>query len=204
MIRRPPRSTLFPYTSVDLGGRRIISAEAQLASIADDIPYHTPDLDARMRAGLFGPDDIAHLPVVGAALAQARRASLDVPPPRLRHETIRRVINVFVTDLIEETRRRITALDPASADAIRRAKRPMVAFTAQIDAANRAIKEFLHARMYKHWRVNRMTAKTRRVTEELFRLLHADTSLLPDGWRTLAGEGDAKRAALVVADYIAG
>ena len=46
-----------------------------------------------MRAGLFGPEEIAHLPLVGEALRQARLSSLDVPPPRLRHETIRRVIN---------------------------------------------------------------------------------------------------------------
>ena len=58
--------------------------------------------------------------------------------------------------------------------------------------------------MYRHWRVNRMSSKSRRVTEEVFSLLHADTSLLPDGWRTLAGVGDAARAALVVTDYIGG
>ena len=33
-----------------------------------------------------------------------------------------------------------------------------------------------------------MTAKARRLTEELFRLLHADPSLLPDDWRARAGE----------------
>jgi dGTPase len=180
------------------------SAEAQVAAIADDIAYHSHDLDDGIRAGLFGPDDIQHLPVVGPALAQARRSSLDVPPPRLRHETIRRVINVFVTDLVDEAKRRLAALDPADADAIRRAKKSVIGFTKPTDEANRAVKEFLHARMYRHWRVNRMTAKSRRVTEELFRLLHGDTSLLPDGWRALAGEQEGKRAATVVADYIAG
>ena len=99
------------------------SAEAQVAAMADDIAYHSHDLDDGMRAGLFGPDDIAHLPVVGASLVLARRSSLDVPPARLRHETIRRVINSFVTDLTTESRRRIKALDPADADAIRRAAR---------------------------------------------------------------------------------
>ena len=44
------------------------------------------DLDDGLRAGLFQMDDLAHLPVVGDALRQARFASLDVPPPRLRHE----------------------------------------------------------------------------------------------------------------------
>jgi dGTPase len=180
------------------------SMEAQVAAAADDIAYHSHDLDDGMRAGLFGPDDIGHLPVVGGALAEARRSSLDVPPPRLRHETIRRVINAFATDLVAETRRRLVKSDPASADAVRRMKQPMVAYSPAMAEANRAIKEFLHARMYRHWRVNRMSSKSRRVTEALFQLLHEDTSLLPDGWRALAGSGDAARAALVVTDYVGG
>ena len=180
------------------------SLEAQVAAMSDDVAYHSHDLDDGMRAGLFGPEDIRHLPVVGEALARARVASLDVPPPRLRHETIRRVINHFATDLVEETERRLARAEPDSVEAVRRAKKAMVGFSPAMAEANRAIKEFLFARMYKHWRVNRMTAKSRRVTEALFQVLHEDTSLLPDGWRSLAGEGDAARSALIVTDYVAG
>ena len=53
-------------------------------------------------------------------------------------------------------------------------------------------------------RVNRMTTKARVLTTELFRLLHADTSLLPDDWRARAGEPGMPRAATIVGDYIAG
>ena len=70
--------------------------------------------------------------------------------------------------------------------------------------ANQAIKDFLFARMYRHWRVNRMSAKARRLTEELYRLLHADPSLLPDDWRARAGEGGTQRSATIVGDYVAG
>jgi dGTPase len=178
--------------------------EAQVAAMSDDIAYHSHDLDDGMRAGLFGPDDIGHLPVVGAALISARMASLDVPPQRLRHETIRRVINGFATDLVQETRRRLAKADPQTSDAVRRAKHPMVAFSPAMAEANHAVKEFLYARMYRHWRVKRQAAKSRRVTEALFQLLHDDASLLPDGWRALAGEADPARAALIVTDYIAG
>jgi dGTPase len=172
--------------------------------MSDDIAYHSHDLDDALRARLFGPEDIAHLPVIGEALSAARISSLDVPPPRLRHETVRRVIDVMVTDLVTETRRRIAKLAPRDAQAIRAAKQPVVAFSPRIAEANRVIKDFLHARMYRHWRVNRMSTKARRVTEELFRMLHADPSLLPDDWRARAGEGGTNRAAGIVCDYIAG
>ncbi len=180
------------------------SVEAQVAAMADDVAYHSHDLDDGMRFGLFGPEEIAHLPIVGEALGEARRLSFDMPPQRLRHETIRRVIHVLISDLVMETQARLAALAPGSADAVRRAKKPVVAFSPRIGQANYAIKEFLRARMYRHWRVNRMTAKARRLTEALFALLQADPSLLPDGWRAQAGEGQPAQAAQVVCDYVAG
>ena len=76
-------------------------------------------------------------------------SSLDVPPPRLRHETIRRVIDVMVTDLIAETRRRLAKLAPHDADAVRRAKQRVVAFSPPMAEANQVIKDFLNARMYR-------------------------------------------------------
>jgi dGTPase len=203
-LRRPPAyiadySERFPLDLATHAG-----AEAQVAALADDIAYHSHDLDDGLRARLFAPEDLVHLPVVGPALAEARRVSLDMPPPRLRHETIRRVIDAFVTDVVGETGRRLAALEPADADAIRHARQPVVAFSASMAEANRVIKEFLFARMYRHWRVNRMTSKARRLTGELFALLHAQPELLPDDWRARAGEGGGARAAAVVGDYIAG
>ncbi|MSO90314.1 MAG: deoxyguanosinetriphosphate triphosphohydrolase [Acetobacteraceae bacterium] len=203
-LNRPP-----PYIAeydqrhkLNLGSHA--GAEAQLAAMADDIAYNGHDLDDGMRARLFGPEDISHLPIVGAALAQARRASLDVPPSRLRHETIRRVINAMVNDLISETRTRLAKMGPKDADAVRRAKSPVVGFSPMMVEANRVIKDFLMARMYRHWRVNRMTTKARKLTAELFCLLHADPALLPDDWRVRAGEAGTAKAAAIVCDYIAG
>ena len=203
-VRRPP-AYVADYNAVHpLELDTYAAAEAQVAALSDDIAYHSHDLDDGWRAEFFTPADLHHLPVVGEALAEARRASLDMPPPRLRHETIRRVINRLVNDLVAETGRRIAALDPAGPDDIRHASGPVVGFSEKMAEANRVIKEFLFARMYRHWRVNRMTAKARRVVADVFALLHGHTGLLPDDWRARAGEGDSSRAAAVVCDYIAG
>ena len=203
-LKKPPAYVLDYTARHDLELATFASAEAQVSALADDIAYHSHDLDDGWRANLFSTTDLAHLPVVGEALAEARLASLDVPPPRLRHETIRRVIHALVTDLVAETRRRIADLGPRDADAIRAAKAPVVAFSPPMAEANRAIKDFLFARMYRQWRVNRMTAKARRLTGEVFSLLHADTALLPDDWRGRAGEPGTARAATTVADYVGG
>jgi dGTPase len=180
------------------------SAEAQVAAIADDVAYHSHDLDDGLRARLFTVDDLKHLPVVGESLASARMSSLDVPPPRLRHEMLRRVINAMVSDLIAESGRRLAKLDPESSDAIRRHKQRVISFGPAMADANQAIKDFLFSRMYRHWRVNRMAFKAKRLTEELFRLLHTDPTLLPDDWRVRAGEGGLQRSATTVGDYVAG
>jgi dGTPase len=203
-LRNPPHYIAEYNEKHKLGLNTHASAEAQVAALSDDIAYHSHDIDDGLRARLFSVEDLGHLPVVGEALSAARVASLDVPPPRLRHETIRRVIDTLITDLIGETRQRLKKLDPSDVDAVRRSKSKVVAFSPAIAEANQVIKDFLNARMYRHWRVNRMTTKARVVAGELFRLLHDDTSLLPDDWRARAGEGGTQRAAGVVSDYIAG
>jgi dGTPase len=204
-LRRPP-----PYVAeyderhkLDLNTHA--SAEAQVAALADDIAYHSHDLDDGLRARLFAVEDIAHLPLVGESLAAARLSSLDVPPPRLRHETIRRVINAMIIDVVQETRRRAAELQPADADAVRKASKPVVGFSTAMAETNRVIKEYLYARMYRHWRQKRMHLKARRLTAELFSLFHVEPGLLPDDWRARAGEAPGTpRAAAIIADYIAG
>ncbi|GBQ32287.1 deoxyguanosinetriphosphate triphosphohydrolase [Gluconacetobacter sacchari] len=185
------------------------SVEAQIAAMADDIAYHAHDLDDGMRAGLLDLADLADLPVVGAALAQVR--ALAAGPgedlhlqDRMRHETIRRVINALAVDLTEQTRRNLADLAPGSPDDVRRARAPVVAYSPAMARDNGAIRTFLYARMYRHWRVNRMTRKARMAVESIFSILAEDISLLPDAWRQEARATDATGARRIVADYIAG
>jgi dGTPase len=57
--------------------------------------------------------------------------------------------------------------------------------------------------MYRHYRVNRMSSKARRVVRDLFRLFLAEPECLPGEWRALAG-GSEPETARIVADYLAG
>ncbi|MBR0649476.1 deoxyguanosinetriphosphate triphosphohydrolase [Roseomonas terrae] len=187
---------------LDLGTHA--SAEAQVAALADDIAYNNHDLDDGLRARLFTLEEVAALPLVGEALANARAAMPDMPPERAAPEMIRRVINMMVLDVVAETRRRVALLAPTTVDDIRRAGGPVVAFSTAMAEANLALRDFLFTRMYRHWRVNRTMAKSKRVVQLLFSLLHGGPQMLPPAWRGRAGDAGSPRCALVVCDYIAG
>jgi dGTPase len=117
---------------------------------------------------------------------------------------IRRVINRMVGDVVAESRRRLAALGPASVDEIRRAGQPVIAFSPALAEANLPVRDFLFTRMYRHWRVNRTMAKSKRVVQMLFSLLHGGPQMLPPLWRARAGDAGSAQCALVVCDYIAG
>ncbi len=178
------------------------SAEAQVAAFADDIAYNTHDLDDGLRARLFEPEDILHLPVIGELLQAAQ--SLTTAQNRVRHELSRAVINTLVHDALRESTRRLEALSPTCADDIRAASGPVIGFSDEISAANRALKKFLFERMYRHWRVNRQTHKAEHVTRTLATLLLRQPELLPDDWRERAGRPETPQAAATVRDYVGG
>lgn len=180
------------------------SAEAQVAALADDIAYHSHDLDDGLRAALFTFADIESLPVVGDCLAEVRGLYGALPDSRLRHETIRRVLDRLIRDVVAESSRALQRLAPSSAEDIRHAPGPVIAFSPPMAEANRTIKTFLFAHMYRHWKVSRMAAKARKMTAALATLFLEEPNLLPDEWGPRAGAAGSRGAAETVRDYIAG
>jgi dGTPase len=203
---RPVPATIADYCAIkqDLELDTWPGPEAQAAALADDIAYNNHDIDDGLRAGLFSIDDLADVPLVGPVFAELTRRHPGLESGRLIHESIRRLIDLMVTDLIEETRRRLRASQPKSAAELRRLARPVVAFSAAMAENDWALKRFLFEHMYRHEKVNQMTARARRVVGDLFELYMGTPAHLPADWRALFGERDGDGKARIVADYIAG
>ena len=187
-----------------LGLDTFAGAEAQVAALADDIAYNNHDIDDGLRAGLFAVADLAEVPLVGPVFRSVAARYPGIEEPRLIHEAIRRVIDHMVGDLIAETRARLAASGVGSAAEVRAAAAPVAAFSAEMRKNDRALKDFLYERMYRHYRVNRMSSKARRVIHDLFGLYLAEPECLPGEWRALAAGPDEPQTARVAADYLAG
>ena len=178
--------------------------EAQVAALSDDIAYNNHDLDDGLRAGLFAVADLADVPLVGPVFHEVATRYPGLEEPRLIHEAIRRMIDRMARDMVEETRSRLADSGARSADDVRTLGRPVAAFSDAMRDNDRALKRFLYERMYRHYRVNRMSHKARRVVRELFQLFIAEPECLPSEWRAAASCDDAASRARTVADYLAG
>jgi dGTPase len=180
------------------------SGEAQVAALADDIAYNNHDIDDGLRAGLFTVEELDAVEPVARIFHEVERQYPDIDEPRLIHEAIRRLINRMVTDLINQTRQNIASEHIEEVGDIRSLGKPLVAFSPEMQETNQQLKAFLMERMYRHYKVNRMASKARRVIKDLFEFFLAEPECLPTAWRGLAGAPKTAKTAMVVADFIAG
>lgn len=187
-----------------LGLSTFASLEAQVAALADDIAYNAHDIDDGLRARLFHVEDLRDVDFIRDMLAEIDRAYPGLERSRVIHELGRRLITRFVEDVGQESARRLAAASPADVNAVRHAAQPLIAFSAECVAADKAIKGFLYPRMYRHDHVMRIRRQADKVVEDLFRLFFAEPDRMPQDWcQGLDVQDEAKRARRV-ADYIAG
>ena len=188
----------------DLELSTFASAEAQVAALADDIAYNNHDVDDGLAAGLFTPEDLLDVPLIGPELADVRHEFPGLDAPVQRYEAVRRLIGVMVDDVLDETRRRASASGVDSAEAVRALGRPLVGFSPQRLEQLAALRRFLMERMYRHARVNRTRSQARRMLRQMFELFMAEPDVLPaERYAAQAGR-DAAGRARAVCDYIGG
>ena len=177
------------------------SLEAQTAALADDIAYDAHDIDDGLRAGLFNLAELRRVPFVAGIVAEIEALHPGLEEARLIHEVVRRVITRFIEDAIGESRRRIAEARPATPGDAERAERPLVGQSGTFETADREIKAFLFAHMYRHPQVQAVRVKADAIVRRLFSAYMSDPNAMPPGWAARADAGDPARA---VADYIAG
>ena len=196
----------------DIGERFIKNTqpglEAQLANVADEIAYNNHDVDDGLRAGLLTIEQLNEVRLFRDQHDIVKRLYPELAARRTIHEIIRRMINRQVADLIEHTRDAITEAGVGTADAIRQHREALVTFSPAMRDMNLELKRFLRTHLYQHYRVQRMTAKAKKVIRELFDAFIDDARLLPPDPYARASqyqvnEGSDGRAR-AIADYIAG
>jgi dGTPase len=182
--------------------------EAQIANLADEIAYNNHDVDDGIRAQLVGLEELRETRLFRRQLEIVTAKYPGLGERRLIHEVIRRMINHIVVDLIRTSQERIEAVRPASIDEVRSQSNPLIALSDDAREEHAELMQFLRERLYRHYKVLRMTSKARRVLKELFEAFFTDIQLMPPEHREAAARGETSQGASgrarAVADYIAG
>jgi len=144
------------------------------------------------------------VPLVGDFLRDIRRRYPGLDRGRTIHELTRRLITAMVEDVIATGIAGLEAIGARSAADVRAADHAVVAFSSAMAGVDRAIKEVLFPRLYRHPEVMRVRRDAERVVRDLFGHYVAAPDTMPEEWCAGLAGCDSWMLARRVGDYIAG
>ncbi len=177
--------------------------EAQIVDLADEIAYLGHDVDDGLKAGMLAADDLGHSRLYHEANADARAAADAGAPAAERYQTVRRIIDAMATDLVENIDAEIERLQTRNVAGVKGAGRALAAFSPAMARQVEELKGIMGERLYRHYRVIRMTEKAGRVLQRLFEAYLSEPRQMP-GHVLALHEGEGEPIVRLVADYIAG
>lgn len=177
--------------------------EAQLVDIADEIAYNNHDIDDGLSSEMITADALKTVELWQTNFEEAKSKFPDTDQRVLKYQTIIRIINAQVTDLVDTILKSIDEAGIKDAKGIRERKKPIASFSPEMEKRNRQLKRFLHENLYKHHRVIRMADKAERIIKELFKAYLRAPKLLPPHVSSLIDKSGREKHR-VICDYIAG
>jgi dGTPase len=181
--------------------------EAQLANLADSIAYNNHDVDDGLRGGLITVDQLRQTKLFSKHCETVSKIYPQLDDRRMINETVRRMINHLVVDLIETSTSRLHDSGVRNIDEVRNYNEPLLMHSDEVAKDSLELKQFLRQNLYQHYRVLRMSKKADRVISKMFHAFMDDYRILPTQYHGMSAEMASRSdsgLARVVADYIAG
>jgi dGTPase len=178
--------------------------EAQLIDLTDEIAYNTADLDDGYEAHLLSLEEIREgVPVFERFYREVEQIYPDAAEKLKFNETVKRVLNRFVDDLITNTRTRAEQAGIGTLDDVRNHRERLAAFSPAVEAERKQSKDFLYENLYFSPALASEKDDAERVVGELFAFWMQHPEALPRNYQEKAKEKN-ESLPRVVCDYIAG
>jgi dGTPase len=176
--------------------------EAQLIDLTDEIAYNTADLDDGYEAHLLSLDQIREgVPLFDRFYREVDRIFPEVAEKLKFNETVKKILNRFVDDLIRNTQKHVDEARIQSLDDVRDYSERLAAFSPAVDNERKQSKDFLYENLYFSPSLADEKDDAGRVVRELFSFWMENPKSLPQNYQEKAKEESLPR---VVCDYIAG
>jgi dGTPase len=176
--------------------------EAQLIDFTDEIAYSTADLDDGVEAKILTREQVRqNVPLFARLHAEVKQRFPAAAEKLLFNETLKRVLDRLVSDLISHSRKLIGEAGVDSVEAVRRLPQRLIGFSPQVDIERKQIKEFLYQNVYYSPAQQRDKQQAEKVIAEMFAFFMRFPRELPTSYQEKTRSEPLHR---IVCDYVAG
>ena len=180
--------------------------EAQVAALSDDIAYFSHDFEDGVRANFFTLEEIIDtFSILSDVKKSLNKKTNDYSVKRIVNEIRRLIISKMIEDLVLKTKENIKKFQPKSSQDVRLLGKPLIEFSDTMSISMQEIRTFLTTKMYKHYEINRMTSKAKRIVSDLFKIFTQEADCLPKEWKLNYDKAENSFSRnRIITDYIAG
>jgi dGTPase len=190
------------FSSIGFDSQEQPTLEAQIVDIADEIAYDNHDLDDGIKSGMIELSDLQKVKLWKETYKKIKKEYKNLDNKIRRYLMIKSLINIQVTDLIENTLKKIKKLKISDFREVKKCKERLIAFSKEMEELRKELRDFLFKNLYCHWRVLRMSDKAKRFVRALFYVYLNNPNLLPPNFKKNIKKGESIKR--VICDYISG
>ena len=175
--------------------------EGQVVEAGDSIAYVSHDLDDALAAEIVDESVFEEVDILQRVAHKANVSDGRLSKHHRRHQVVRALINLLVTDLCETSARRLEEMNVASTDDVRGSPDNIVRHSVEVLRLKDDLQAHLFKDVYEHYRVARMANKAKRFVKDLFHAYVAQPKQLPPEYQAWVEATGREQG---VCDYIAG
>ncbi|MBI2464466.1 deoxyguanosinetriphosphate triphosphohydrolase, partial [Candidatus Peregrinibacteria bacterium] len=166
------------------------SLEAQVVNLADEIAYHTHDIDDGLRSHLIQWKDVELLDIFReAALKVKKQYGIMTNTHIKRSRMVSAMISLMVNDLCEATAKNIQTHDIQTISGVYKANKQIVSFSKKMLRKITTCKQFLIKKLYFHPFVFEAAEKGKSIIRDIFSEYKKNVNLLPKKFQKKIHDG---------------
>ena len=177
--------------------------EARVVDFADSLAYLNHDVDDGLTSGCIGERDLLASRLWQRALDNLKKDGSQQDPDVLKYQVVKELIDMQIKDLLAATDARLASLKFRSSAQVKRYRGDIVGFSTKMKTERDYLQKLLNEKLYRHYRVVRMTSKAQRIIGDLFGVYLKEPEQLPYKIYLRNKRYNKKEKYAVICSYIA-
>jgi dGTPase len=182
--------------------------EAQVVDIADSLAYLSHDIDDGLTSGCIFEDDLKENDLWKNAYGRVKAIVHTGDKEMFKYQIVKALIDMQTKDFLTCSSRRLDELDFRSSAQVKAynlkdSDHPVIGFSPSMQLQRNHLQGLLFEKLYRHYRVVRMTEKAKRIINGLFEVYRASPDQLPYSVYPRDAHDDEMKKYEIICNYIA-